>query len=1488
MPFQKVSILGKESIYVGNSFFDAIPTDLIQAVKAAKYAVVTDENLEKLGYLDKLKASFEKQGITLLVQVLPPGEQTKCRAVKEQIENFLLASHCGRDTCIIALGGGVVGDLTGFVAATFMRGVPFVQIPTSLLAMVDSSIGGKTGIDTPHGKNLLGSFHQPARIYIDMDFLQTLPDRQLWNGMAEVVKTAAIWDADAFAELEADYEKVADRDPATLTTIIRRCAAIKAQVVTEDEKEGGLRGLLNFGHSIGHAIEALMQPGMLHGEAVSIGCVKEAELARHLGLLTPASVGRLIRCLEAYHLPIHMPKLTIPDLMEKMCVDKKNKGGKKYIVLLDAIGSCHMRKPVPVEDPLIEFILSPSVLVHPAKGPVNCTITVPGSKSGSNRALLLAALGEGTCEMDGLLFSDDTQVMLDALAKLGACKFQWKDGGKILHITGNGGNLKIPSSEIYLGNAGTASRFLTTVCNYVKGQGHTVITGDKRMQERPAGPLVNALRANGCGIEYLNKEGCLPLKIKSDSFKGGVVELSAKVSSQYVSSVLISAPYAQEEVTLQLVGEVVSPIYIDMTVQMMRHFGGVVEKKADNLYVVSQQKYKLPAKYSVESDASSSTYPLCIAAITGGCVKVMNVGSESMQGDAGFCRLLEKMGCEVEQTVEYTQVKAPADGVLKPIEIDMGDLTDAFMGAAVLMAVAPGQSKIFGIANQRVKECNRIQVMREELAKCGVVCTELPDGLVINGVPADQVRGASIKCYNDHRIAMSFAVLGCRVPGMVMLEKHCVEKTYPAFWDDLRNVMGVSVAAGPEHSAPPPTAAAAAAAPAPDAAETVVLIGMRGAGKTTLGKAAAAALGRQFLDLDHVFEAKHGPIMDFVGANGWEAFRALEAEVIADAVKAHPTGHIIACGGGIVETPAGRAALKKLKKVVEVRRDIDDVCTYLRSDSNRPSLGEEPEVIFKRRDPLYVECSQYQFNIAKGDADWKAIEKEMVGLVRRIGGEAATVDPSKPSYFLSLVFPNYTSQMKLIPTVVKGSHAIEARIDLLESHDKVFIAEQLSALRRCSDLPIVYTVRSLGQAGKFPEDEDRIFDLVNYGIRLGCEYVDMETCWSQVNRDKVLSNKGCSKIIASFHDPAGLCSWPDIKMHFEEASHKGKADVIKIIGMAKTIEDVFGLRQVISELEVSQPIIAMCMGEQGKLSRALNTFLTPVTHPALPMKAAPGQLSVKEIHQIRAQIGILPAKNFYLFGSPISQSMSPTMHNTGFQTLGLPHNYSLSESEDPEHVRNVLQDPAFGGASVTIPHKQNVQPFLQALTASATAIGAVNTIIPQPDGTLLGENTDWLAMRTLTVKKLALSNRSASVGIVLGAGGTARAAMYTLQQLNLKTYYIYNRTAEKAQELAKEFGGVAITSLDGLKDMDVVIGTIPASAQSEYPASLFANKPVAVDLAYRPRRTPLLQQAAAAGCETVEGIDLLIEQGLFQFQLWTGCIAPREEITEAVYLGYGE
>jgi len=287
----------QESILVGYDLLKVIPEDLKATVKAAKYVLVTDETVGAI-HLPQVAQAFAEAGVTLLTKVIAPGEASKNRATKEDIENWMLVNHCNRDTCVIALGGGVVGDLVGFVAATFLRGVPVVQMPTSLLAMVDSSIGGKTGLDTQHGKNLIGSFHQPVKVYINLSFLKSLPERQFSNGMAEVIKTAVIGDEAKFKFLEDNVEKILAGNEELVALAVLGSVQVKAQVVTEDEKEGGLREILNYGHSIGHAIEALMQPGMLHGEAVSIGMVKEGELARNMGHLSQASLGRMIRCLQ--------------------------------------------------------------------------------------------------------------------------------------------------------------------------------------------------------------------------------------------------------------------------------------------------------------------------------------------------------------------------------------------------------------------------------------------------------------------------------------------------------------------------------------------------------------------------------------------------------------------------------------------------------------------------------------------------------------------------------------------------------------------------------------------------------------------------------------------------------------------------------------------------------------------------------------------------------------------------------------------------------------------------------------------------------------------------------------------------------------------------------------------------------------------------------------------------------------------------------------
>ena len=283
-----------------------------------------------------------------------------------------------------------------------------------------------------------------------------------------------------------------------------------------------------------------------------------------------------------------------------------------------------------------------------------------------------------------------------------------------------------------MGNAGTAARFLTTVCTLVQSTPnsdaeHTIITGNARMKQRPIGPLVTALKANGSKIEFLESQGCLPLAIAPQNLKGGVIQLAASVSSQYVSSILLCAPYATEPVTLELTGgQVISQPYIDMTIAMMKTFGIEVVRRKDkdsnkllDIYDIPKGLYQNLAEYNIESDASSATYPLAIAAITGTSCTIQNIGSASLQGDAKFAKeVLERMGCQVVQTSTETTVQGPPIGQLGAVEeIDMEEMTDAFLTATVLAAVAKGRTRILGIANQRVKECNRIKAMIDELGK---------------------------------------------------------------------------------------------------------------------------------------------------------------------------------------------------------------------------------------------------------------------------------------------------------------------------------------------------------------------------------------------------------------------------------------------------------------------------------------------------------------------------------------------------------------------------------------------------------------------------------------------------------------------------------------------------------------------------------------------------------------------------------------------------
>ena len=330
--------LGERSypIYIGSGLLGQ--ADLLKRhIAGSRVAIVTNETVAPL-YLAKVR---EHLGALQPVEViLPDGEQYKTLEILNRIFDALLAARCDRRTTLIALGGGVIGDMAGFAAASYQRGVPFIQVPTTLLSQVDSSVGGKTGVNHPLGKNMIGAFYQPRAVIIDTDTLNTLPDRELASGLAEVIKYGLIRDPGFFAWLEANLDKLLARDAEALAYAIHRSCHNKAEVVAADERESGVRATLNLGHTFGHAIETGLGYGeWLHGEAIAAGMVMAADLSRRLGWLTAAETARIETLIRRARLPVRAPgSLSPARFLELMAVDKKVLDGRLRLVLLQHLG----------------------------------------------------------------------------------------------------------------------------------------------------------------------------------------------------------------------------------------------------------------------------------------------------------------------------------------------------------------------------------------------------------------------------------------------------------------------------------------------------------------------------------------------------------------------------------------------------------------------------------------------------------------------------------------------------------------------------------------------------------------------------------------------------------------------------------------------------------------------------------------------------------------------------------------------------------------------------------------------------------------------------------------------------------------------------------------------------------------------------------------------------------------------------------------------
>ncbi|AAS61446.1 3-phosphoshikimate 1-carboxyvinyltransferase [Yersinia pestis] len=407
---------------------------------------------------------------------------------------------------------------------------------------------------------------------------------------------------------------------------------------------------------------------------------------------------------------------------------------------------------------------------------VNGTVNLPGSKSVSNRALLLAALAEGTTQLNNVLDSDDIRHMLNALQALGV-DFRLSADRTCCEVDGLGGKLVAEQPlSLFLGNAGTAMRPLAAVL--CLGNSDIVLTGEPRMKERPIGHLVDALRQGGAQIDYLEQENYPPLRLRG-GFRGGELTVDGRVSSQFLTALLMTAPLAEQDTTIRIMGDLVSKPYIDITLHLMKAFGiDVGHENYQIFHIKGGQTYRSPGTYLVEGDASSASYFLAAAAIKGGTVRVTGIGKKSVQGDTKFADVLEKMGAKVTWGDDYIECSR---GELQGIDMDMNHIPDAAMTIATTALFATGPTTIRNIYNWRVKETDRLTAMATELRKVGAEVEEGED--YIRVVPPLQLTAADIGTYDDHRMAMCFSLVALSDTPVTILDPKCTAKTFPDYFE---------------------------------------------------------------------------------------------------------------------------------------------------------------------------------------------------------------------------------------------------------------------------------------------------------------------------------------------------------------------------------------------------------------------------------------------------------------------------------------------------------------------------------------------------------------------------------------------------------------------------------------------------------------------------------------------------------------------------------
>jgi 3-phosphoshikimate 1-carboxyvinyltransferase len=433
---------------------------------------------------------------------------------------------------------------------------------------------------------------------------------------------------------------------------------------------------------------------------------------------------------------------------------------------------------------MTETVTPDAIEIAPASRPLDAVARIPGSKSITNRALLVAALADGESELTGALHSDDTRYMAAALNALGV-DVESDEPGERFRVRGGGGTFPAERADLFVGNAGTAMRFLTAALPL--GHGVYRIDGVPRMRRRPIAPLLQALADLGADAVSEEETGCPPVRVRAGGLRGGRTAMTGDQSSQFFSALLLAAPYAARGVEVEVIGDLVSKPYMPLTAAVMRAFGVDLELDSERwrtFRVAPGQRYRGRA-YRIEPDASNASYFFAAAAVTGGRVRVDGLGRDSTQGDLCFVDVLAAMGATVTIAADYVEVIGPPGGALRGVDLDLNAISDTAQTLAAIAPFADGPTTIRGVGHARLKETDRVAALATELRRLGQAVEERPDGLTVHPAP---IAPADVRTYDDHRMAMSFAVTALRAPGLRLLDPACVAKTFPDFFARLAEV----------------------------------------------------------------------------------------------------------------------------------------------------------------------------------------------------------------------------------------------------------------------------------------------------------------------------------------------------------------------------------------------------------------------------------------------------------------------------------------------------------------------------------------------------------------------------------------------------------------------------------------------------------------------------------------------------------------------------